>query len=67
MSLEQDEQSKKQAENTFQDSDAKVMTKKREIAQHEANLEKEEKVLEGIRDSLKGACMRPTRILTLFL
>jgi hypothetical protein len=50
----QDEQSKKQADNTIQDSDAKIKMKKREIAEHEANLEKEEKVLEGIRDGLKG-------------
>jgi structural maintenance of chromosome 4 len=54
LSLKQDEQSKKQADNTIQDSDAKIKTKKREIAEHEANLEKEEKVLEGIRDGLKG-------------
>jgi structural maintenance of chromosome 4 len=59
MSLEQDEQSKKQAENLIQDSDTKIKTKKREIAEHEANLEKEEKVLEGIRDSLKGSCFHP--------
>ncbi|KAG2364796.1 RecF/RecN/SMC N terminal domain-containing protein [Suillus spraguei] len=51
--LADDEQSKKLADNTIQDSDAKIKTKKREIAEHEANLEKEEKVLEGIRDSLK--------------
>ncbi|KAG2337616.1 hypothetical protein BDR05DRAFT_970038 [Suillus weaverae] len=51
--LADDEQSKKQADNTIQDSDAKIKAKKREIAEHEANLEKEEKVLEGIRDSLK--------------
>jgi hypothetical protein len=55
LSLKQDEQSKKQADNTIQDSDAKIKTKKREITEHEANLEKEEKVLEGIRDGLKGA------------
>ena len=29
-----------------------------EIAEHEANLEKEEKILKGIRDSLKGGCFR---------
>ncbi|KAG2746768.1 hypothetical protein P692DRAFT_201933204 [Suillus brevipes Sb2] len=51
--LADDEQSKKQADNTIQDSDAKIKMKKREIAEHEANLEKEEKVLEGIRDGLK--------------
>ncbi|KAG1879662.1 RecF/RecN/SMC N terminal domain-containing protein [Suillus tomentosus] len=51
--LADDEQSKKQADNAVQDSDTKVKTKKREITEHEANLEKEEKVLEGIRDSLK--------------
>jgi structural maintenance of chromosome 4 len=31
--------------------------KKREITEHEANLEKEEKVLEGIQNSLKGGFM----------
>jgi len=61
MLFKQDEQSKKQAENAIQDSDAKIKTKKREIAEHEANLEKEERLLEGIRDSLKGECFHASR------
>jgi hypothetical protein len=61
MLFKQDEQSKKQAENAIQDSDAKIKTKKREIVEHEANLEKEERLLEGIRDSLKGECFHASR------
>ena len=56
MLFKQDEQSKRLAENAIQDSDVKIKTKKREIVEHEANLEKEERLLEGIRDSLKGEC-----------
>ncbi|KAG1744333.1 hypothetical protein EDD22DRAFT_1005720 [Suillus occidentalis] len=47
-----------QTDNTIQDSDARIKTKKREIGEHEANLEKEEKVLEGIHDGLKASSER---------
>lgn len=30
---------------------------KRKVEEYEASLDKEEKVLEGIRDSLKGVCL----------
>jgi structural maintenance of chromosome 4 len=49
MSLQEDEQSKKQVESAIQDSDAKIKTKKSEIAEHEINPEKEVKILKGIQ------------------
>ncbi|OJA15868.1 hypothetical protein AZE42_09987 [Rhizopogon vesiculosus] len=58
MSLQEDEQSKKQVENAIQDSDAKIKTKKNEIAEHETIPEKEEKIFKGIPDSLKGGRFR---------
>ena len=38
----------------IQDADAKIKMKKCKFVEHETNLDKEEKVLEGNRDSLKG-------------
>jgi structural maintenance of chromosome 4 len=43
------------AERAIEDSTAKIDRKRAEVEEHEANLKKEEDVLESIRDSLKGA------------
>lgn len=53
--LTQDEQAKAAAERTIEESTAKIERTRTEIEEHEANLMKEEDVLESIRDSLKGA------------
>ncbi|EGO05390.1 hypothetical protein SERLA73DRAFT_101211 [Serpula lacrymans var. lacrymans S7.3] len=52
-SLLDDESSRNDALRAISESTAKMERKKTEIDEHEANLEQEEKVLEGIRDSLK--------------
>ncbi|KAI9566365.1 RecF/RecN/SMC [Boletus coccyginus] len=51
--LQEDEQAKAAAERTIEESTAKINRKRTEIDEHEANLKKEEDVLESIRDSLK--------------
>ena len=51
----QDEQAKAAAERTIEESNSKIDRKRADIEEHEANLKKEEDVLESIRDSLKGA------------
>ena len=51
----QDEQAKAAAERTIEESTSKIDRKRADIEEHEANLKKEEDVLESIRDSLKGA------------
>ena len=53
--LPQDEQAKAAAQRTIEESTSKIDRKRAEIEEHEANLKKEEDILEGIRDSLKGA------------
>lgn len=50
----QDENAKAAAIRTIEDSADKIKRKKTEVEEHEISLDKEEKVLEGIRDSLKG-------------
>ena len=50
----QDENAKATAVRTIQDSSDKMKKKKVEVEEYESSLDKEEKILEGIRDSLKG-------------
>lgn len=50
----QDENAKAAAIRTIEDSSDKMKKKKAEVEEYELSLDKEEKILEGIRDSLKG-------------
>jgi structural maintenance of chromosome 4 len=50
----QDENAKAAAIRTVEDSSDKMKKKKAEVEEYELSLDKEEKILEGIRDSLKG-------------
>lgn len=55
------------AQRTIEESADKMVSEKNKLTEHEASLEREEKILEGIRDSLKGQflCSTPARLLTL--
>ena len=50
----QDENARNDAIRSIQENTAKVKNEKKKADQYEEELQKEEKVLEGIRDSLKG-------------
>ena len=50
----QDENARNDALRSIQENTAKVKNEKKKADQYEEELQKEEKVLEGIRDSLKG-------------
>jgi structural maintenance of chromosome 4 len=52
--LIQDERSRSEASRTFESSVTKIEKEKSKVEEYEASLTKEEKVLEEIRDSLKG-------------
>lgn len=57
--MNQDENAKAAAVRTIEDSSDRMKRKKTEVEEYEASLDKEEKVLETIRDSLKGKCLVP--------
>jgi len=50
----QDENARNDALRSIQENTAKVKSEKKKADQYEEELQREEKVLEGIRDSLKG-------------
>ena len=50
----QDEKARNDALRSVQENTAKVKSEKKKADQYEEELQREEKVLEGIRDSLKG-------------
>ena len=50
----QDENARNDALRSIQENTAKVKNEKKKADQYEEELLREEKVLEGIRDSLKG-------------
>ncbi len=50
----QDENTRNNALHSIQDNAAKVKSEKKKSNQYEEELQWEEKVLEGVRDSLKG-------------
>jgi structural maintenance of chromosome 4 len=50
----QDENARNDALRSIQENTAKVKNEKKKADQYEEELQREEKVLEGIRDSLKG-------------
>jgi len=52
--LYQDENARSNALRAIEENTAKMKSEKKKADQYEEDLEKEEKVLEGIRDSLKG-------------
>lgn len=58
-SLQDDEHAQTEAQRTIKECASKMEKKRAEIEELEASLKKEEDVLEGIRDSLKGAFCSP--------
>jgi structural maintenance of chromosome 4 len=54
LGLRQDENARNDALRGIQDNAAKMKSEKKKADQFEEELQREEKVLEGIRDSLKG-------------
>jgi structural maintenance of chromosome 4 len=54
--LSQDTNAKNQALRDIEDSSEKMEKEKAKVEEFEASLVAEEKILEGIRDSLKGLC-----------
>ena len=55
MSHRQDTKAKEEASRAIADNGEKIEKHKRELGQREAELAREEKILEEIRDSLKGS------------
>lgn len=54
----QDQNALTKAQHTIEDSVEKIDKERGKVESFEASLVKEEKILEGIRDSLKGVLLR---------
>jgi len=52
----QDENARSEAQRTIKECASKIEKKRTEVEDHEAELRKQEDILEDIRDSLKGGC-----------